>query len=80
MWPKILLAVGIVGIIMGGIALVITAILAAGNGHVSPAEAAPGFLGGGCCCSLSLVLAIVGLVLVLKARKQPPTPPAPPGA
>ena len=88
MWQKIVLGVGILGCLLGGVITIITLVLhVSSDGNIADDEAIWGYLGGGCCCSLSLVLAVVGLVFVLKSRKKPdggaglpPAPPAPPAA
>jgi hypothetical protein len=80
MWQKITLVLGIVGLLLSGLFLIIFGVIVAtGGGRISGEEAAIPFGIGGCCCFLSLVVAVVGLIVVLKARKnvQPPegTPP-----
>jgi membrane-bound ClpP family serine protease len=72
---KIVLVLGILGLLLGGATLIITIILLAGAGHVSGEEAMPGFIGGCFCSFVSLVIAVVGLVLVMKGRKPPTAPP-----
>jgi len=90
MIPKATLIVGILGLLLGGLVLIITLfVYATGAGHISGEEAAPGFIGGCACSFFSLIIAVVGIILVMKAKKQatlgtdttssaPPPPPAPP--
>jgi hypothetical protein len=65
---KAMLIVGILGAALGALISVFFLILPAFS-HTSGNEAMPGILGGCCCSLVFLVMAIVGLVLVLKARK-----------
>jgi hypothetical protein len=75
MWQKITLILGIVGLLLSGLFLIIFGVIVAtSNGRISGDEAVPGFIGGGCCCFLSLVVAVVGLIFVLKSRKAPSAP------
>jgi hypothetical protein len=71
MISKLVLIVGILGILLGGAVLLICVILVATQGgRVSFDEALPGMIGGCACSFVSLILAVVGLVLVLKNRKK----------
>lgn len=86
MIPKITLIVGILGLLLGGLILVATLVIqATSNGRVAPDEAIWGYLGGCGCTFFSLIIAVVGLILVMKAQKQissssttNPSPPPPP--
>jgi hypothetical protein len=81
----ILLIVGLLGLLLGVGTLIVMIFLVSGGGHVDMEEALPGFIGGCFCSFVSLVLAVIGLVMVLKNRKPPAssaypptTPPMPP--
>ena len=83
---KVVLIIGILGIILGAVVAAICLILVATQGgRVAFDEVLPVILGSGCCSSLALVVAVVGVILVLKDKKKPnspdttlpPTPPTP---
>jgi hypothetical protein len=64
------LIVGLVGLVLGGLVLLGSFILSAtSGGKISFEEALPGMIGGCACSGISLLIAAVGLVLVLQARK-----------
>lgn len=50
------------------------------RGKISRDEAMPALLGGGCCSFMSLAIAVIGIVLVVRARSAAPSDDqAPPG-
>ena len=68
---KILLVLGILGLLLGGaVAVIALLMLVTGGGRTSTEEAMMGIIPGCGCSFVSLVLAVVGLVLVMKARKK----------
>jgi hypothetical protein len=67
---KILLVLGILGILLGGLVLVISALLPTlTDGRTSVEEALLGIIPGALVLILSFILAVVGLVLVLVKKK-----------
>lgn len=77
MWKKILLGLGILGMVLSGIGLVISIMLPTlTDNHVSFDEALIGIIPAALVLLISLVIAVVGLILVLTTRK-PPTPQRP---
>ena len=77
MWKKILLGLGILGMVLSGIGLVISIMLPTlTDNHVSFDEALIGIIPAALVLLISLVIAVVGLILVLTTRK-PATPPRP---
>jgi hypothetical protein len=71
------LIVGLIGLVLGGLVLLVSFVLSAtSGGKISTEEALPGIIGGCACSGFGFLLAAVGLVLVLQARKASATPPA----
>jgi drug/metabolite transporter (DMT)-like permease len=73
--PLILGLIGLVIVLLAGLATLVTFVLmATSNGRISPEEAAP-FLGGGCCCSgFGMIAAVGGLIWWLATRNPPHAP------
>ena len=72
MGKKILLALGILGMVLSGIGLIVSILLPTlTENHVSPDEALIGIIPSALIFVLSLIIAVVGLILVL-TRKKPP--------
>ncbi len=70
---KIPLILGILGMLLGGlIAVVSYGLYATQGGRVSFDEAMLGFVPGVILLVLSFFLAVIGVVVVMKGRKQPP--------
>jgi hypothetical protein len=77
MWKKILLGLGILGMVLSGIGLVISIMLPTlTDNHVSFDEALIGIIPAALVLLISFVIAVVGLILVLTTRK-PATLPRP---
>lgn len=71
MFGKIALALGILGVLLGGLVLIVSLLLPAlTNGRTDWDEAIFGIIPGAVVLFFSLIIAIVGLVLVLKNRKK----------
>jgi hypothetical protein len=71
MFGKIALVLGILGILLGGLVFIVSMILpVATNGKTSWEEAMLGIIPGAIVLFFSFILAVVGLVLVLKYRKK----------
>lgn len=72
---KIPLILGILGMLLGSLIAAVALILyATQNGRVSFDEAMYGVIPGAILAFLSFLLAVIGVVIVMKGRKQ--TPPA----
>lgn len=70
MGKKILLALGILGMVLSGIGLIVSILLPTlTEGRVSSDEALLGIIPSGLIFFLSLVIAAVGLILVLTKKK-----------
>ncbi len=63
------LVIGILGVLLGLLVTIISVILPSLTRNVSVNEAIPGIIGGVVVLFFSLIIAIVGLVLVIKGRK-----------
>lgn len=71
MFGKIALALGILGILLGGLVLIVSVILPiATDGKTSWEEAMFGIIPGAIVLFFSLIIAVVGLILVMKNRKK----------
>ena len=71
MFPKIILAIGILGILLGlAVAVVSLALVPLTNGRTSIEEAMMGFIPGVVVLVLSFLIAVVGLIFVIKTRKK----------
>jgi hypothetical protein len=71
MFGKIALVLGILGILLGGLVFIVSMILpVATNGKTSWEEAMLGIIPGAIVLFFSFILAVVGLILVLKNRKK----------
>jgi hypothetical protein len=70
---KILLIVGLIGLVLSGGVFLVSVLLPIINApRTSWDEAMWGILPGGCCSSIFLVVAVVGLILMLTAKKEEP--------
>ena len=70
MWKKIILGLGILGMVLSGIGLVISIMLPTlTDNHVSSDEALIGIIPAAILLFLSFVIAVVGLILVLTTKK-----------
>lgn len=70
MLGKIILVLGILGTLLGGLIFVVSLLLPALTGNkVNFGEALPGILGGFVFLFFSLLVAVVGLILVIRNRK-----------
>lgn len=67
---KVLLILGILGILLGGAVALISLLLPSMTRNVSMDEAAIGIIGGGVLLVIAFVPAIIGLILVLVKKKQ----------
>ena len=77
MWKKILLGLGILGMVLSGIGFIVSMMLPAlTENHVSQDEALIGIIPSVLIFVISIVIAVVGLILVLTARKPAAQPPA----
>ena len=71
MFPKIILAIGILGILLGlAVAVVSLALVPLTNGRTSIEEAMMGFIPGVVVLVLSFLIAVIGLIFVIKTRKK----------
>ena len=71
MFPKIILAIGILGILLGlAVAVVSLALVPLTNGRTSIEEAMLGFIPGIVVLVLSFFIAVIGLIFVIKNRKK----------
>jgi hypothetical protein len=71
MFGKIALVLGILGILLGGLVLIISLLLPVINeGRTSWEEALFGIIPGAIVLFFSFLIAVVGLILVLKNRKR----------
>ena len=71
MLGKIILVLGILGMLLGGVVLVISALLPTlTEGRTSPDEALLGIIPGAIVLIGSFFLAVVGLIVVLLKRKK----------
>ena len=71
MWQKIVLVAGIILLLLSALAVIIWTVVVVGEmAHVNEEEAAMGFGVTGCCCFLSVVVFVVGLVAFLMNRKK----------
>ena len=71
MFPKIILAIGILGILLGlAVAVVSLALVPLTNGRTSIEEAMMGFIPGVVVFVLSFLIAVIGLIFVIKTRKK----------
>ncbi|MGB7202223.1 MAG: hypothetical protein WBD16_08130 [Pyrinomonadaceae bacterium] len=71
MFPKIILAIGILGILLGlAVAVVSLALVPLTNGRTSIEEAMLGFIPGVVVLVLSFLIAVIGLIFVIKTRKK----------
>lgn len=70
MLGKIMLILGLLGILLGAAAAVVSLILPQMTRNVSMSEASIGIVAGAVVLAVSLVPAILGLVLVLMKRKK----------
>jgi hypothetical protein len=67
-----LLIIGLAGFFLSGCVFIVSVLLpVVSNGKTSWDEAMMGIIPGGCCSLLSLVIAAVGLILMLTAKKEP---------
>lgn len=69
---KILLILGILGILLGGIITVVSLVLPQLTRNVSMSEASIGIIGGIVVVVLSFVPAILGVVIMVLKKKTPP--------
>ncbi len=71
MFPKIILAIGILGILLGlAVAVVSLALVPLTNGRTSIEEAMMGFIPGVVVLVLSFLIAVIGLIFVIKTRTK----------
>lgn len=71
MFGKIALVLGILGILLGGLVFIISMLLPIVNeGRTSWEEAMLGIIPGAIVLFFSFIIAVVGLILVLKNRKK----------
>jgi uncharacterized membrane protein YhiD involved in acid resistance len=71
----VVLIVGIVGVLLGGTVLLVSLLLPAlTDGRTSWDEAMLGIIPGALLLSLSLVVALAGLVVLIVKRRQQPRP------
>lgn len=69
---KILLILGILGILLGGLITIVSLILPQLTRNVSMGEASIGIIGGIVVLVLSFVPAIIGVVIMILKKKAPP--------
>lgn len=67
---KVFLILGIIGILLGGAAAIISLILPQMTRNVSMSEASIGIIGGAVVLALSFVPAIIGLIIILMKRRK----------
>jgi hypothetical protein len=67
---KILLILGVLGILLGGAAAIISLLLPQMTRNVSMSEAAIGIIAGAVVLVISFIPAIIGLIVILKKRKS----------
>lgn len=71
MFGKIALVLGILGILLGGLVLIVSLLLPViTDGRTSWEEALLGIIPGAVVLFFSFIIAVVGLILVLKNRKK----------
>ncbi len=71
MFGKIALVLGILGVLIGGLALIVSLLLPSlTNGRTSWEEALLGIIPAAIVLFFSFIIAVVGLILVLKNRKK----------
>lgn len=71
MFGKIALVLGILGVLLGGLVLIVSLLLPAlTNGRTNWEEALLGIIPGAIVLFFSFILAVIGLILVLKNRKK----------
>jgi hypothetical protein len=72
MFGKILLVLGILGILLGGLVAIISLILPEMTRNVSSSEAMIGVVIGAILLVLSFIPAIIGVVLIIMKKKKAP--------
>ncbi len=71
MFGKIALVLGVLGVLLGGLVLIVSLLLPVlTDGRTSWEEALLGIIPGAVMLFFSFIIAVVGLVLVLKNRKK----------
>ena len=71
MFWKIVLVLGILGVLLGLLVTVISIVLPFVNNHVKMEEAMFGIIPGVIVLIISFLVAVLGLIFVLKNRKKP---------
>jgi hypothetical protein len=71
MFPKIILVIGILGVLLGlAVTIISFALVPLTNGRTSMSEAMIGIIPGIIVFAISLLIAVVGLIFVIKNRKK----------
>lgn len=66
----LIIAGSLAALLCGAIFVVTLALIPLSDGKIDVDEAAPAIVGSFCCCSLSLVFVLVGVILLLVSRSS----------